>query len=358
MSFLITLITIGYINLSSASLDILKNDFSASLVGLSSSKAAVEEAIYAINYNPAGLSFSQKAEFYATLSNGFDNASYSYFAFGSQIGKKVFSDIAYPHIAASFYLSDLGDIKLRTLDDYGNITEKNINAEKDYILSLGYAEKISQQTVYISPSVKSKFISAAGISLKYLNSKLLERYSASSLAFDAGYLGKLEDIGLNFGISLSNTFGRIKYISESYKLPVILRIGLSYSRPTIMESNATLCLEYDSYITDKKNSLKAGIDYTIKNSFSFRTGYKFLDDNKGLSLGISIYALNFSLDIGTTFSSVYKYTFFSIGYKIPANEAEGSIKQKSPQLNKFKEKKAKDKTNTSIPSKGNTIIVF
>ncbi len=353
------IILLTQIHLFSASVDVIKNDLSASSVGLSASKAAVEETAFAINYNPAGLAFSQKTEIHATIANGFEDASYSYFVFSNQIKEKVFSEVGYPHIATSFYLADLGKIKINTLDDYGNITEKTINAEKDYVISLGYAEKLSHQTVYISPSVKSKLTTAAGLSIKYINSKLLEKYSASSFAVDAGYLGKLEDIGVNFGISISNTLGKIKYIDETYSLPVILRTGISYSKPTIMENKATFYLEYDRYITDKKNSLKAGIDYTIENHFSFRTGYKFLDDNKGLSVGIGIYASRFSLDIATVFYSIYKYTFLSISYKIPYDEDSTSIKKRSPQLDKFKEKqKVKEKNTLPQPSKEKIIIVF
>lgn len=353
---IITLVLLISKFLSAASVDVLKNDFCASNVGMAGSKSAVEESICAINYNPAGIAFSDKREFHISVSNGFEDASYSYTAFGTEIKHKILSEFSYPKIAASVYLSNLGDITIRNLDNYGNISEKSLNAEKDIIFTLGYAEKLSKETVYLIPSTKSSFISAAGVSFKYINSKLLEKYSATTFTFDAGYMGKLVDIGLNFGFSVSNTLGKIKYIEEKTDLPVILRAGVSYSKPTIMENKFTTSLEFDRYLTDSINSLRLGIDYTIENSFSFRTGYRFLEDNKGLSIGIGIYASNFSFDIATVLSSVYKYSFFTIGYRIPSSEESSEKPAKSKQIEKFKEKQKE--STPPPPSSEKLIIVF
>lgn len=354
---LIVFIQILILKTYASSLDVLKNDYSAAVMAVSGAKASVEEGVYAINYNPAGIAFSNKLEATISASNGFEDASYSYLATTFEIPYKVFSELSYPHSGFSIYLSNLGDITTRTLDNYGNIIEKNVNAEKDTILSFAYAEKLTDETVYLSPSMKSRFEGAAGITLKYINSTLLSKYTANSLAVDAGYLGRFTDAGISFGISVSNTLGKIKYYKEEYKLPQIIRAGISYSKPTILENKTTLLLEYDNYITDKKSSLKFGIDYTIENVFSFRLGYKFLEDNKGLSVGIGLYAGSFSFDISTAFTSVYKYSFFSVTYKIFKQNQIKEIK-KSPQLDKFKEKQKEKTTPPPLPSKEKTIIVF
>ncbi|MCX7641874.1 MAG: PorV/PorQ family protein [Elusimicrobiales bacterium] len=354
---ILLLTTILILNLKLSGLDILKNDFNALVVGMAGSNAAIEEGISALNYNPAGLAFGKKFETSLSLSNGFEDASYSYISTAIEIPYKILSEFSTPHCGMSIYFSNLGNMKIRTIDNSGNITEKNTSAEKDTIITFGYAEKLTEQTIYISPSTKSKFEGAAGISLKYINSTLLSKYSANSLAADVGYIGKLTDVGITFGLSLSNSLGKIKYYKEEYKLPTIFRIATSYSRPTILENKTTISIEYDSYLTDKKQSLKLGIDYTIEDIFSFRTGYRFFDDNKGLTLGIGLYTHNFSFDIATTFTSVYKYSIFSVTYRL-GNFQDKPTPKKSPQLEKFKEKNREKTPPLPSTNKEKTIIVF
>lgn len=338
-----------------ATLDILKNDYTAYVAAVGGANGSVIEGVYALNYNPAGLAFSNKLEATLSASNGFDDATYSYIGAGFQIPHRILSEFSYPHTAFSIYLSNLGRMIERTLDENGNITEKRLNAEKDIIVSIGYAEKLSKETVYISPSVKSTFESAAGITFKFINSTLLDRYKANTIAVDAGYLGSLNDIGLKFGLSISNSFGKIRYYKEQYKLPQIIRAGISYSRPTIFENKTTFLTEYTTYPTQKQQSLRLGIDYTIENAFSFRVGYKLLEDNKGLTLGIGIHMGGFYLDISTAFTSVYKYSFLSVTYKM-LGETKSPQMKRSHQLDRFKEKQ-QEKTPPS-PSKEKVIIVF
>lgn len=342
--------------LYSASIDVLKNDFNAISSSLSGANSSIQSGIYSLNSNPAGLVFGGKTEFITSVSNGFEDAKYSYLGSSFEIPINILNEKFYPQLGVSIYLTDLGTIKSRTLDNYGNISEKNIDAEKNAIFSFGYSEKVNDEITYLTPSIKSRFEGSIGLGFKFIKSTLLSNYSANSFAIDAGYMASLSDIGLSFGISAIN-IGKIKYLDENNDLPQTLRVSVSYSRPTILENQTTLYLGYDSYVVDKKQSFKIGLEYSIENIFSFRTGYKFLDDNKGLSVGIGLYTGNFSFDISTSFASIYKYSFLSVSYRIPKKE-KTTKEKKRPQLDKFREKQKDKYTPPPQPSKEKVIIVF
>lgn len=336
----------------SASLDILKNDVSARIVGSAGSNSTVEDSVFAINYNPAGLAFINTFETGLSVSNGFDDAKYSYISVGTKTNFRVFSEFDSPGIGLSLYKASLGDFTLRTVDDYGNITEKTVNAENDIVLSFGYAEKIIDEKTYITPSVKSRMEGTFGIGIKYISSKLLDKYSADTFAVDAGYMGRLEDIGLDFGISLLNTMGKIKYLEEKNNLPTTLKVGISYSKPTIFDNTTRFSLGYDNYITDKKQSFKLGVEYNISSKefltnykIAIRAGYKF-DDNKGFTIGTGFYYGNFCFDLSTSFSTVYKYSFLSIRYKF-SKQQEKTLEEKSKEK---RLEKIKKKEQTTSPS--------
>lgn len=345
---------------SNSSVDILKNDVSAKVISLAGSNAVTSYDIFSVNYNPATLGAIKETQAAFNQSNGFEDSKYSYISFGTPLPFKVISDFSNPYIGFSAYIANLGDMISRTIDNNGTITEKTISSEKDTVITLSYGEKVyKENNIFISQGLKSNFESGVGLGIKFINSKLLDKYSANTIALDCGYYGDLTDIGAKFGISLSNTMGSIKYIEEKYNLPTILRVGLSYSKPTIMEQSAEASVEFDRYINDKKNSLKLGIEYTIEKIFSVRAGYKFLDDNKGLAVGVGFFAGNFSIDLGTVFYDVYKYSSVSLKYGFGAKEEVK--KEKSKELKKFIEKQTPDNKTQLKPkekSTKDTIIIF
>lgn len=356
--FIISLILlISQINIfSNSSIDILKNDISAKIISLGGSGSVVNNDIFSINYNPGTLSLLNKPQIGINYSNGFEDASYSYIAFGSPLPTKIISNISYPYLGMSIYISNLGDLTNRTIQSDGRITEKTINAEKNTIITIAYSEKINSNIVIISPQLKSKFDSGIGLGVKIINSKLLEKYSATAIAVDGGYYGNFVDLGLDFGISLLNTIGSIKYIEEKYNLPTTFKIGTSYSKPTVMDQWAKVYLEFDRYVVDKKSSLRLGVEYTIENMFSARVGYKLLDENNGLSIGFGFLAGNFSCDIATVFYDIYKYSSLSIKYSFGTIEEK---KEHSKELKKYIEKEEKKQPRPTNPSSyDNQIIVF
>lgn len=344
---------------SNSSVDILKNDISAEAISLSGSNSVTSTDIFALNYNPAGISNISDYQIGISYSNGFEDSKYSFLGFSLPLKQKVLSEFSYPTLAFSIYTADLGDMTYRKINNDGSVSEERISTEKDIILTIGYGEKVYREKgIYLWEGMKSDFESSIGIGIKFINSKLLG-YSANTMAVDAGYFATLKDVGIDFGVSLLNTIGKIKYIDEKNNLPSILKAGISYSKPTIMEQKLKLSLEYDNYLTDNKSSLKTGLEYEIEDIFAFRAGYRFIEDNKGLSIGVGLFTRNINFDIATVFYDVYKYTSFSIKYSFGQNQQDKTEDSKPLKKLKEKEKKTIQKNNTQQPAPSRkTIIIF
>lgn len=344
----------GYSN-SNSSIDVLKNEVDASVIALAGANSVLNKSIYSIHSNPANLSELNYKSAGFNISNGFEDAKYNFLTFGIPLNIKGIGEISHPYMAASIYMTDLGDLTYRKILDDGTIQQKTISAEKNMVFSISYAEKVYREKTYISKGLKSDFEHSFGLTLKFVNSKMLDKYSADTFAVDLGYKGSLTELGIDFGLSVLNTLGKIKYIRESNDLPTTLKTGIKYSRPTIMDQKVAIYTEFDRYLVDKYNSLRIGLEYLIEGKMSFGVGYRFLEENKGLGIGVGLFADRFKLNVATTFFDVYKYTSFSVSYNFgPGIETEA---KESKSLKIFKEKRKKEEEKAKEKPK-NYIIVF
>jgi len=110
----------------------------------------------------------------------------------------------------------------------------------------------------------------------------------------------------NTGFALQNIGNKLKYISESYPLPKIVRLGGNYNFliEKDFESQKTLSTFLDiNYLQDTDFNLGGGIemkiDYIKSSAFAIRTGYK--TDNGDKRAGFSI---GFGLDMKNTILTI------------------------------------------------------
>ncbi|MCX5786381.1 MAG: PorV/PorQ family protein [Elusimicrobia bacterium] len=299
----------------STAMQVLKTDISPRAMGMGGSFVAVADDIYAVNYNPAGLAQLYVPEASAMYLSGFDDAKLEYVAIGMPMPFLGLAGIAKPAMAVSAIFSDAGRFNWTTMNGDGSLSSKNLNAQTDSVIALSYGEKVYSGDVNLE-GYKAKIEQYAGMSVKFISSDMLQHYSASALAFDAGWLVMEQNIGLTFGAGLANYGGGIKYASETEKLPSILRLGLALQRPTILDQSALVSVEYDSYLAEPKKSLRLGLEYNFEKIFKARLGYKALEDNKGLTLGLGVHyddlAFDFALSLG---NAVFNTSQVALSYK-------------------------------------------
>lgn len=299
----------------STGMQMLKSDISPRAMGMGGAFVAVADDIYTVNYNPAGLGQLYVPEASAMYLSGFEDAKINSLAFGMPLPLPGLAGVSKPSVALSLLGSDAGSFTHRLINSDGSVTSRSLDAQSDLAVTASYGEKVFAEDVTFE-GYTTKVDQYVGLSAKYLRSTMLEKYSATGLAFDAGWLAMAPKLGLTFGASLANFGSGLKYIKETTKLPSILRVGLSYERPTIMDQSVMLTSEADIYTAEAQKSYRAGLEYHFENIFTLRLGYRTGDDNGGMTMGFGLRYDDMALDFATgAGAEVYNTSQLSFTYR-------------------------------------------
>jgi hypothetical protein len=278
-------------------------------IGFGSAGSAMGDAyvsltrdLSSIYWNPAGLAYMEQSE--------------AHFVYQPWI-----ADISTGFTGVGLVLPRLGTFGLGlTYVGYGEMEVTNLTMQdgtgemfsaNDFAVNLSYGRRLANWFAF-------------GGSLKYVSSKIWHT-SASAFAVDLGVIvnthflsmtGKRED-GINIGMSISNYGTKMTYDGldllqsidilpneagnfrdvagkfqlQSWELPLIFRIGLSYSPLIIGSQRLTLAMDA-LHPNNNMESVNVGAEYKINfpttGDFYLRSGYKalFLDDSEyGFSFG-------------------------------------------------------------------------
>ncbi|MFH0775809.1 MAG: PorV/PorQ family protein [bacterium] len=137
----------------------------------------------------------------------------------------------------------------------------------DFACSLSFAKDVKKDT-------------SLGATLKIVNGKIAES-TAIAFACDFGLLQKKNR--LSIGAVIKNIGSSMKYEQEGFGLPLSVKAGVSYKLlrlPLLLSADLTLP-------NDNKTHFNFGTEYSIKEVFSLRCGYKSgpEDEGSGLTFG-------------------------------------------------------------------------
>lgn len=281
----------------------LKINPGARAIGMAGAFAAMENDIYSIYYNPAGIS-----RITGTGSAVFNHANW-------------LADMSFDFAALALNLGDIGSIAL-SLTSF-SVPEEKVrtfdNPEGDgrywdassLALGLSYARNLTDNF-------------SIGFNVKYIRDQVWDM-SASSLALDAGTMYTTPFNGLRIGASISNfgtkmkLEGRNTYINVDpnsdpnsgpnnipaeyrlayYDIPLSFRVGLAME--VIKSQLLTVTTSVDAvHPNDNTEYLNLGLELNFNNNFYARGGYKSLflrDSEQSFTFG---FGLNYMLvnDIG------------------------------------------------------------
>lgn len=309
-------------NGGAAGMQILKYDISPRALGMGGAYTAVADDIYSVNYNPAGLGQLHFPEISSMYLSGFEDTLVYNTAIGMPLPiKGLGKGLSKPVAGLSLLTSDAGSFTQRTINDDGTITSGAYDAQNDLALTFSYGEQVASGEVNFFEWYKPTLNQYFGLNVKYLRSTMLEEYSASGFAMDAGWLVMDPQHGLSFGLSYANFLAsKFTYVSENTKLPAILRLGLSYQHATIMDQAIILAADWDFYTNEGSNSLRLGTEYSFRSErsasmFGLRFGYRSEEDNPGITFGLGVRYNDVSLDVGMGSGEVYNTSQVSFSYK-------------------------------------------
>lgn len=306
----------------STAVNFLEIGFGSAGSAMGDAYVSVANDLSSIYWNPAGLSYMEQNE-----------AQFIY--------QPWIADISTGFAGVGLVLPRLGTFSLGlTYIGYGDMEVTNLAMQdgtgelfsaNDYAVSLSYARRLANWFAF-------------GASAKYISSKIWHT-SASAFALDLGvivntnflsFTGKRED-GINIGMSISNygtklTYDGIdlmqsidilpyeegnfrdvagKFSLQSWELPLIFRIGMSFN-PLIMGQHRLTLAADALHPNNNMESVNLGVQYKIvlptAGDFYLRAGYKalFMENSEyGFSFGGGI-VLRMMNNIGLKVDYAYR----------------------------------------------------
>ncbi|MCL6493154.1 MAG: PorV/PorQ family protein [Ignavibacterium sp.] len=299
-------------------------------VSLDPRAAALSDAMTTVQNNSASMLYNPSAM--AEMERLVD------YSFGTT---RWIADINYIHGTAALNLFDgqYGVLGLSLVAvDYGEFNGTIVaNNDDGYIdvgtykptaiaLGVGYAKALSQKfSVGGNVRFVRQSMGTAVVTLDANGTAVTKEHKAEVLSFDFGMLYHTGFKSLDFGMSIRNFSKEIKYIDESFQLPLTFKIGLSMNLMDLTEIDRgmhSLLLAVDAaHPRDYPEQVSIGMEYTFLNTFSIRGGYTFPTDEQEFSAGVGfkqeLSDVNFSIDYSYTpfgiFDNVHRVSI-NIGY--------------------------------------------
>jgi len=215
------------------------------------------------------------------FTNRIHNVSFSYSPYFAEIKQ---------YAASYSYNSQLGVFSVGALMfDYGSMPKtQKVAGQRVYEVIGNFSAKSLALALSYSRMLTDKF--SFGISVKYVNEKI-DIYNADNFVLDGGVLYYTGLKSLRIGATIQNFGTDAKFINDPFKMPAVLKLGAAaeilgdynsdYRITTILEA---------IHPNDGDEKLNSGIEFSWKNIFSIRGGYKFFYDEETYSFGLGINA--------------------------------------------------------------------
>jgi hypothetical protein len=127
---------------------------------------------------------------------------------------------------------------------------------------------------------------SAGATVHFIHSGLAEK-SVNTYAVDFGLIYRIGYRGMRVGMMIQSLGGKVKYDSQSAKIPTMFKVGLSmaaYQRG----AHSLLGVGEFTHPSDNTETMNVGAEYSFNQFFYLRSGYNFGYDSKGMAAGLGL----------------------------------------------------------------------
>lgn len=227
----------------------LKIGVSARAVGMAEAFVALANDASAVYYNPAGLAVDPKKSVMLTHIEWPADINYE---FGAAILPVSQADVF------GFFIGVLSTGDMKVTVPYQGWTGGYFSAS-DWVAGVTYGRKLTDR---FSFGGTAKFIT------EYLGED-----SAQNFAVDIGTLFDVGVRGLKFGMNITNFGVDAKYERDQFSLPINFRLGaiLDVFRN---DFNSLVASFEGSHPNDNVEQIAFGVEYSIKQAFALRAGYR------------------------------------------------------------------------------------
>ncbi|MBA7510385.1 hypothetical protein ES705_02369 [subsurface metagenome] len=263
-------------------------------LGMGEVATGLSDDAAAMHYNPAGIATVRNIELNAMYhQNIIDTRNEALNLIYPLKGGLLLGNKASIGLGVLAYQG--GDIEWIQLNPDETIkSRETLKAESDYQIGLCYAQEIASFSgnTYV------------GVMVKWIQSKLVEEYTAGAFGIDMGVLHKVGGFGL--GMALQNMGTGMKFIEVADSLPFTIRLGGSYERK--LGKIVKMVAGVDG-IKIKNDDMRynLGGECWIADILGIRAGYKIKDEDK-VSIGASIRYKWVQLDYGYKMMDVFSNT--------------------------------------------------
>jgi len=303
-----TLMADDFTKVGTAGAQFLKIGVGARYHGLGEASAAMADDIYAMYWNPAGLTYIQNSQAAFTYVNYITDVSLNYAAYA-----KRFED--WGVFGASVTVLSMGDQEITTIEEPEGTGDTY--SASSYALQLSYARMLTTQFSF-------------GMSFKYIGESIY-REDASGFAFDFGTMLYTGFKSLRLAMNISNmgpemTFsgpdldieyspdpddgnqdtynGQLKV--DPYDLPLTFRVGMAYDWDFNDDARMTFAIEA-KHPNDNLQQGSFGTEFDWQDKYFLRGGYKLNYEEEGLGLGAGFKT---NITEGTQLSMDYAWVSF------------------------------------------------
>ncbi len=276
-------------NAGASGLAFLKLGVGARAGGLGGAFSAVSDDATATFWNPAGLTYSNRAQVAFTHTEWVEDIANEFLAF-------TFPALR-GNVGLSLYANNVGGIERRINPSDEPIGSVDAN---DIALGLSYAASISSSL-------------RAGLTVKYLYEKIFIE-SAAGYAFDLGFIFQPLTYPLKLAVVAQNFGSMNKLRAQTINLPKTVRMGVSYLLP-LDTIGGTILLAADAVKvveTDFRGSFGAELQFNdrLRVRLGYQTGLAQQDFGGGLGLKINRYYLDYGfIPFDSNFGDTHRFSF-------------------------------------------------
>lgn len=295
-------------------LPILQLPMGARAVGMGGAFTAVATDATALWYNPAGLARLNAQELSAGMVAGAGETDVQNFAWAGPLPLSGISGSGYSSFGGNLLYAQSGSIEVNTLAANGSLaSSRRVSAGSDLVLSAGYAERAGTMG-WEARDTSLTLDHFLGVSGKLVRSTLVEQYTATTFAGDAGYLLHVPELGWTWGASVLNAGGKLRYNEEADPLPLMFRTGTAWQGGVPSVHNVTASLDGDYVLQEKRWHVQAGMEYFWQRMYGVRAGYQFHREDGGLTFGLGLrwkgrYLIDYAWALGGDLGATHRFTF-------------------------------------------------
>ncbi len=269
-------------------------------ISMGQSFTGVSDDVFAIHYNPAGLSFISYSQVQSMHSLWINNSGIEFVGYIQPLSLGGFStSIIYTHLPKMD--------KIEQGENKGSFTAYT------YWGNFGFGFPLSNSL-------------GLGINIKGIQSSI-DNQTANTIACDLGFMVRSSNKRFKFGCAAQNIGMGLRFKKENDSLPLIYRVGSSY-RFDLPREYSKIILSIDGVRLPEENyEVSFGFEHTLFDILSIRAGYKYpfwkdgLDSLSRMRAGIGInyngILINYAWHPFATLGTIHHFSLgYSFGIKV------------------------------------------